>query len=125
MYAAFDAFPSPGTEAPAATREMMRNPSWPTSIAANVQNATLPAVPRPTPRNPKVGRYENPMRLSGQMRMSACAATPSVADPPRRAILSGVHVSRVCGEAVFVPKTTMKTSRPMIATMLLSTGAHM
>ncbi len=95
------------------------------SIAANVQNATLPAVPSPTPRNPNVGRYLNPMRPSGQMRMSACAATPRVADPPMSAIFSGVHVSSVCGLAAFVPKTTMKTARPAIATMLLSTGAHM
>src|SRR5699024_10509950 len=40
VYAAFEAFPPPGTEAPDATLEMTRNPSWPMSMAANVQNAT-------------------------------------------------------------------------------------
>src|SRR5699024_11023798 len=124
-YAAFEALPSPAIEAPAATREMTRKPSWPTSMAPNVQNATFPADPSPTPRKPKVGLYLKPMRLSGQMRMSAWATTPRVAVPAMRAIISGVHVSSPCGDALFVPKIRAKAPSPMIATILLRTGAHM
>src|SRR5699024_4985121 len=61
-YAAFEPLPPPGTGAPDATREMTRNPGWPMSMAANVQNATLPAEPRPPPRKPKVGLYLKPIR---------------------------------------------------------------
>src|SRR5699024_10626957 len=124
-YAAVEASPSPGSEAPDATLEMPRSPRWPMSMAAKGQNATLPAEASPTPRKPKVGLYLKPIRLSGQMRMRAWAATPRVAVPAMSAILSGVQVDSSWGEALFVPKMRMKTASPPIATMLLSTGAHM
>src|SRR5699024_4643743 len=90
-----------------------------------VQNATLPAEARPTPRKPKVGLYLKPIRLSGQMRMRAWAATPRVAVPAMSAILSGVQVDSSWGEALLVPKMRMKTASPPIDTMMMGTGSHM
>ena len=99
-------------------------PSCPTRTAPKVHIATFPAVPRPTPRNPNVGRNRNPIRRSGHSRMSAWATTPRVAEPASTVIFVVSHVpTAFCTPPA--PKSAMKTPRPAIATTLLRTGAHM
>ncbi len=86
-----------------------------------VHPASLPTLPRPTPRQWKSGRRDSPVRLQNSSRMSACTAMPRVAVPPSIAIISGVQSAefRETGE-----KAHPRIRNPMMETMLLTTGAQ-
>ncbi|CPU65164.1 Uncharacterised protein [Mycobacteroides abscessus] len=105
---------------------MNRTPTCSRRTAANVHRATWPADRRPMPWRPNRRCQRKPARHSGTTRMSAWAATPSVAVPARSAILVPSHCVRSSTFPVAAgPYSAMNAANPAIDTTLLSTGAHM
>lgn len=64
---------------------------------ARVQPPSRPAADSPIPRHPKRGRMRRPRRASGQNRMKAWAATPTVDIPTSQNVCADVQFSSVCG----------------------------
>ena len=108
--------------APVSTRELTKYPSWPTVTAAKAHMAIREADPSPLPRIPQTGRKRSPVARSEGMSTRAWAAMPSVALPPRTAIIVGLHSDT--GACSGVPVTRNHVS-PAMATTLARAGAHM
>ena len=62
------------------------------------------------------------VRFQKKSRTTVWSAIPSVAVPPSRAIMGGVHSAiRVCGP----PNTTRKIAKPAMETRLFTVGAQL
>ncbi|CAB4639755.1 unannotated protein [freshwater metagenome] len=96
--------------------------NWATTIMPNIHDAALPVVAKPTPLQRKSGWKPKPALRQKASRISACAATARVVEPARTATISLVQALAFPVSAL--GKSAPKTMSPVIATILLTAGAH-